>query len=248
MRSHQKNLFPVIALSVLLMLSLGINYFLFKQGEQYYLQLNALRLDPLGLKSYESLEQHDSDLPVVVFFGDSRAKSWPAPELEQYEYINRGLGSQTTAQVVERFEEHVSDLRPQIIVVQVGVNDLKTIPLFPDAKSKIIDECEMNIQRIIEKASDIGATVILTTIFPTGRVPIERMPFWSEDVESSITEVNDYIHTLGSENVIVFDAYSILVDNQDYVRPDYSHDLLHLTNSGYIALNIELVHILEDIE
>jgi len=65
----------------------------------------------------------------VVFFGDSRAYDWPAPSgLEGLEFVNRGIGNQTTAQVLGRFEAHIAPLHPQVVVLQVGINDLKLIP------------------------------------------------------------------------------------------------------------------------
>ena len=79
--------------------------------------------------------------------------------------------------------------------------------------------------------------VILATIFPLGRIPIERRPFWSADVAPAIAEVNRFIATLASESVQVFDAAAILSDERGVVAPRYSKDFLHLNETGYEALN-----------
>lgn len=232
-----------------LLVSLGLNYYLFSRGADYYRQLNGTRLDPLGLTYYPTNYPSYAlaGLPLVVFYGDSRAADWPAPPgLAGLEFINRGIGSQTTAQVIERFDAHLRSLQPQVIILQVGINDLKTIPLFPERKEAIIFACEDNIRRIVQRANGLGATVILTTVFPIGEVPLERRPFWSGDVETGIRRVNEYIHTLASSRVIILDTHDILTGDDGRIRPEYSADLLHITPAGYIALNEALVRILAD--
>ena len=235
----------VIGLLVMfLLLSVALNYYLFNRGREYYLEVNAVRLDPLGLDYYDvspdQKDYTDPDLTTVVFFGDSRAASWPAPGVDQFEFVNRGIGSQTSKQTVSRFDYHVRPLRPQVIIVQTGINNLKTIPLFPEQEGAIIADCKEDIQQIVLKSGELGATVILTTIFPLGQVPIERKPFWSDDVVPAVEEINAYIRSLKGESVLIFDAYSVLLGEGGAINPEYSQDLLHLNAAGYKALNQEL--------
>jgi lysophospholipase L1-like esterase len=234
---------------ILLLASLFLNYYLFRQGRHYYLQLNETRLDPLGLSYYHTgpvaQDPANPGRMRVVFFGDSRAASWPAPPgLDQFEFINRGIGSQTSEQVVLRFDHHVAPLRPQILVVQVGINDLKTIPLFPGRREAIVACCQENVRQIVRRATDLGATVILTTIFPLAEVPLERRLFWSDEVALAIDELNGYVHALAGENVVVLDAFAILADDKGLVQTAYSRDLLHLNATGYEALNVVLARVL----
>lgn len=183
-------------------------------------------------------------MPLVVFFGDSRAVSWLAPDLREFEFVNRGIGSQTSIQVLARFDYDVKPLNPNIIIVQAGINDLKTIPLFPDRKKTIVTNCKENVRQIVERSTKSGATVILTTIFPVAQVPIWRKPFWSDDVAIAVDEVNVFIRSLAGSKVIVFDAYAVLANDKGITRAEYSQDLLHLTNLGYQRLNAELTPIL----
>ena len=88
----------------------------------------------------------------------------------------------------------------------------------------------------------------MTTIFPVGDVPIERRPFWSDEVASAVSEVNAYIRSLEGEQVIIFDTCSILADDEGITRPEYSVDLLHLNAAGYKALNHELARILATLD
>ena len=190
-----------------------------------------------------------SELPIVVFFGDSRAAQWTAPSIEGFTFINRGIGNQTSAQVASRFDEHVKPLKPQIIILQVGIKDLKTIPLFPEKKQEIIENCEANIQKIVQDSLDANALVILTTVFPASEyVPLARRLVWSNDIYQTIDDVNIFITSLESEKVIIFDTARILSNNQGRIKPEYSFDLLHLNKTGYDVLNLELVEILENVE
>lgn len=236
------------ALSVALVGSMMLSYALFRQGSEYYRQLNGVRLDPLGLSHYGGenglLDSTTAGRISVAFFGDSRAADWPAPDLEQFEFMNRGIDSETSAQALLRFDAHVAPIRPDIIVIQVGINDLKAIPVLAEEREAIVANCEANIQMIVERSMGLGAKVILTTVFPTGRIPPLRRPFWSDDVGVALQEVNTFIRSLAGDDVIVFDAYPLLVGSNGRIRPEYSADLLHLSAGGYRRLNDALVPLL----
>lgn len=241
------NIPPKIAIAALFLAflaSAGLNVFLYQQVHKYYLQLNATGLDPLGLNSYPNSAEKTQQ-PVIVFYGDSRAASWTAPDqIKNATIINRGIGGQTTAQVLGRFQQHVTSLKPKLILIQVGVNDLKAIPLFPEQKEAIIRNCKTNIGQIVKKSLDTGAKVVVTTIFPLGMLPVERKPFWSDDVANAINDVNNYIKTLASDRVIVFDSSQVLANSQGIVDPKYSQDFLHINSEGYAALNQAIAGIL----
>jgi lysophospholipase L1-like esterase len=234
----------------LLIASVGLNFYLFSFARRYYLQLNGLRLNPIGLDAFSNEEQIEglTRNVEVVFFGDSRAASWVAPEIDGFEFLNRGISSQSSVQVRLRYDDHVRPLPVDVLIVQVCINDLKTIGLFPEHKKKIIENCQNSIREITELAREQGAVVILTTVFPVGQVPLERRLFWSDDIPAAVVEVNRFIDSLGGEGVIIFDAYSILADERGELRASYRFDELHLNSAGYEALNRELVDLLMSLE
>ena len=241
----------IILLAFVLSVSIVFNYILYSQGRWYYLQLNSTRLYPLGLEAYpiassQSKENAGAERRIV-FLGDSRIAHWPQPAIDEYEIFNRGIGAQTSSQILQRYDYHVKPLEPDIVFVQVGINDLKTIPLFPERQEAIITDLQENILEITKKATDQNATVILTTIFPIGKVPIERKPFWSEDVELAIGKVNKFVSSLEDEKVVVFDTYSVLVGENEKILPEYSYDLLHLNEAGYEVLNHEFEQLMTDL-
>lgn len=230
-------------LLALLIVSVGLNVYLYRLTDRYYRQLNTVRLDPLGMDSFPAQpEMAPLAQPIVLFYGDSRAQQWPAPsDLPQFTFINRGIGSQTSAQVALRFEAHVTPIQPDVLVVQVCVNDLKTIPLFPENRETIVDTCKANIDKIVADAQAVGAVVVLTTIFPVGEPPLQRRPVWSSEIAAAINTVNQHIRSL---DVPVLDAYHLLADERGLLNPAYSVDELHLNPAGYALLNTELRRLL----
>jgi lysophospholipase L1-like esterase len=248
----------------------ALNLLLFGQAKKYYLELNQTRLDPLGLSYYseglpenisedlsESLPGSDSaassswgeeNITRVVFYGDSRAEGWRSPDMKTADFLTRGISSQTSAQSQQRFSAHMSSLKPDVVVIQLGINDLKTVALFPERKRAIVENCKANIKQIVEDSQKQGAVVILTTVFPVGRVPLARRPFWSNDIEIAVRDVNDYIATLAEEDVLIFDAFSLLANKNGKMKRRYQIDELHLNKQGYDVLNQKLVPLIESLK
>jgi lysophospholipase L1-like esterase len=199
-----------------------------------------VRLDPLGVSVYA--KQPTPPLAPgqrrVVFFGDSRAAMWVDPVgHSELQFINRGVGSQTTVQVLGRFDSDVTPLHPDVVVLELGVNDLKAIPLFPQLRESIVETCKANIARVVARAVAIHAHVVLTTVFPLGPVPLFRRPFWSDEVPKAIVEVNGFLETLASPDVTLFEADKVLLDGDSRIPAPFVRDLLHLSPAGYEALN-----------
>ncbi|NER81152.1 MAG: SGNH/GDSL hydrolase family protein [Leptolyngbya sp. SIO1D8] len=243
----------ILAIAFLLLMFGGsafLNVLLYTKVKQYYVELNETRLDPVGLKNYpiNPEAQTDSSQLRVVFFGDSRAAGWTFPKNDDYEFVNRGISSQTSIQASQRFVHHVQPLQPDVIVIQIGINDLKTIALFPADRDQIVADTQANIQQIVEASKRLGAIVIITTIFPTGEVPLERKPFWTDAIEEAIKDVNVFINALAEDRVIIFDAYSLLVNDQGKLLKTHEADELHLKKSGYTTLNQELLPILSTLK
>lgn len=233
-----------ILFAVILLLSLLANAGAVWWITRLYVEGNASRLDPLQLAVYPDAPAKVPGKQRVVFFGDSRALSWPDPALEGFEFVNRGIGQQTSAQISLRFDQHVQPLHAEVLILQLCVNDLKTIPLFPERRDAIVMQCKQNLQAIIAKARAAGSRVLLTTVFPLGNVPLERSPFWSGEVAVAIREVNQFITAQQADGVDVLDTFSLLQGEPDLIRPEYSRDLLHLNATAYQVLNKALVGVL----
>jgi lysophospholipase L1-like esterase len=226
------------------------NVLLYRQADLSYRRLSEAELDPYGLKHADfppdvPAGEAAQKLPAVVFFGDSRARAWPAPNVPGYRYVNRGIGNQTTAQILGRFDANVIPASPRVIVIQAGINDLKAIPLLHGRRDEIVADCKANLRLIVSRAADQGATVVLTTIFPPGDVPLQRRMVWSPEIEKAVEEVNADLRTLVSNRIIILDAWKLLQIHGS-LRHGYGIDTLHLNEQAYGVLNAELENILSD--
>lgn len=233
----------------LLLVSLALNYYFYKKS---FIPSHAIRLDPIGLSFYPSTaggEQPGSDKPSFMYYGDSRALSWPYVADERYEFINRAIGNQTSIQISERFEAHVAPHKPDVLLVQMCVNDLKMIPLFPEQKQSIIDNCKSNIEDIISKARNINSKIVLSTVFPLGDVSIARkaLGIKEQPIIEGIDEVNQHIKAQASDDIAIFDSFELLVGDDQKVDARYSSDWLHLSAEGYKLLNQHLLKLMKNV-
>ena len=84
--------------------------------------------------------------PILVLFGDSRAAMWPTPTaLTEYTVVNRGVGQSDDSAIALRIDADVAPLHPAVVVLEAGVNDLKTIADIPERRSQIVADCEANL-------------------------------------------------------------------------------------------------------
>jgi len=220
--------------------SVVMNGVFYQMGREYFLELNKVRLDPLGVGVYahEPIKPREPNERRVVFFGDSRALMWATPKAPAgIHFINRGVGQQTTLQALGRFEQEIPALQPDIVVIELGVNDLKAIPLFPDRRREIVESAQKNIRTIVGRVHDLGATVVLVKVFPLGPVPLTRRPFWSGDVAEAIGQVNRYITSLTDGRTLVLSADQVLLDDSGKYRDGFALDMLHLTPRAYETVN-----------
>ncbi|HQX76784.1 MAG TPA: SGNH/GDSL hydrolase family protein, partial [Thermoflexales bacterium] len=208
-----------------------------------YAEVNRLRGDPLELEIYSTEitpeEVNALQRPLVMFYGDSRAADWKSPELKNAgSVVNRGIGGQTTDQCMLRMDFHLMPYKPDIVVLQVGVNDLKIIPLDKQKGEEVVGRVEENLQTMVNQLRASGAKVIVTTIFPAGDPPLFRAPVWSPEIHRAIKQVNEYILKMGDgDQVTIWDVYPLLSTPNDRLRPEMARDFLHLNKTGYDYLS-----------
>ncbi|MCA9872903.1 MAG: hypothetical protein KC441_04595 [Anaerolineales bacterium] len=233
-----RTILPLAGLIILLVFSLALNYFLVKRYRQAYREWSRVTLDPLALEQPPALPDNGANGRLVLFYGDSRAAAWPEPaDSEGFVFVNGGVNGQTAVQMNLRYAAAAAPLQPDIVVVQVGINDLRVIPALPDQKEAIIAATADNIRQIVSQATAGGATVIVTTIFPVQTPPWTEQMFWSDEVRGGITAVNHAIQSLAGENVLVLDTYALLADEQGVLRSEFAADYLHINANGYYELN-----------
>jgi len=164
----------------------------------------------------------------IVFMGNSITESWSElyPEyFSEKDYINRGIGGQTTPQMLIRFREDVIDLKPKIVVILAGTNDIagNTGP----ATVKMITD---NIISMAELARSNRIHVILSSILPTADYP------WNPGLNppEKIAAVNNIMKKYTERNSITYlDYYSSMVTSNKGLKKEYTYDGVHPNRSGY---------------
>src|SRR5262245_54910261 len=175
--------------------------------------------DWAGLNRYGS---DNSELPPprpdenrVVFLGDQITELWgrgSAPFFPGKPYLNRGIADQTTAQMLVRFRQDVIALKPRVVVIQGGTNDL-TGMLGPGTEGTI----QENIQSMSELARINGIKVVLASLTPVcdchEAVQTALRP------QGKIVGLNGWIRDYAMETGAVYlSYYNALVNGRDFKR------------------------------
>lgn len=221
--------------------SLGLNLLLYREAVGTYRELQSVRLDPTRAAHFES---ENAALPSptpgkgrVIFFGDSRIEMWrPLPEAAELELINRGWGGETTGQALLRVERDVLALQPDVVVIQLGINDLKAVGVLPDAEDAIRERCAGNVKTIVDAIASRDVSVLLLTVFPVGPVSPARWPVWSDATLGMVAEVNSTLQSLSGPRVRVLNCDEVLAEG-GRVRDGFAIDAFHLRRNAYQALN-----------
>jgi len=207
---------------ILLVVLLGIEH---STNAQDWPNLNRFRKqnDSLGLPAKG--EQR------VVFMGNSITEGWPSMDPEYFEnssYINRGIGGQTTQQMLLRFRADVIDLRPKVVVILAGTNDIagNTGPM-------TLEEIRDNIISMSELAKANGIKVVISSVLPAHDYS------WRPGLEPNIkipklnAMLKDYAESKG---IIYLDYFSVMVDDRNGLPKRLAEDGVHPTKKGYAIM------------
>jgi len=169
----------------------------------------------------------------IVFMGDSITEEWGNLYPEFFSgknYINRGIGGQTTPQMLIRFKPDAIDLKPDAIVILAGTNDIAG-NTGPSTVRMITD----NIFSMAELAKAYDIIVVLASILPVYQYS------WADDVidpPSMIDSVNSKIKEyVENQGLIYLDYYSSMVDDRKGLKLDYTGDGVHPNEAGYKVMS-----------
>lgn len=228
---------------LLLLISVSLNVLLYGFGESQYREVHRVRLDPTSERIFApknaALLTLDPGVARIVFFGDSRISSWEhLPTVPGTQIVNRGRSGETTAQMLLRLDRDVIALAPDVVVIQAGVNDLKSIGIFPHRAEEIIESCRRNLEKIVERLTEADIRVVVLTILPVGTVPLKRRPVWSEQTRDAIEQVNEQLRSTdySRKSFVLVDCDSVIAEGRR-IKPTYELDTLHVNAFGYEALN-----------
>ena len=166
----------------------------------------------------------------VVFFGDSITDIWKLPDsFPGKPYVNRGIGGQTTPQMLVRFRQDVINLQPKVVVILAGTNDIagNTGPMRNE-------DIKANFASFAELARGHGIHVIYASLLPVHNYTERSKDFFAQRPQARILELNGWLKEYCTKNNIVYlDYFSAMVDDKGMMKKDLADDGLHPNAAGF---------------
>jgi len=176
----------------------------------------------------------------VVFFGDSITDNWSKAGYGGFfpgrPYLNRGIGGQTTSQMLIRFPPDVIALEPEAVVILAGTNDIAG-----NAGPVSLETVEQNLATMAELAKLHGIRVVLASILPVSddkRDPEGRPLLRTQDRPlAKIRALNAWMQDYARRNGHVYlDYFSAAADAGGLLKPELNNDGLHPNAAGYAVM------------
>lgn len=171
----------------------------------------------------------------VVFMGDSITEGWgqkatsTTPDRGEFfpgkPYINRGISGQTTPQMLVRFRQDVVALKPKVVVLLAGTNDIAE-----NTGKETLEEIGNNIASMSDLARANGIRVVLCSVLPASDF------HWHKGLEPApkIKELNSWLKEYAAKNGFVFvDYYSSVANSEGGFKAALSPDGVHPNKAGY---------------
>ena len=183
----------------------------------YYWEDNERLIEILGEKD------------KVIFMGDSITEEWGRLKPEFFQspiFINRGIGGQTTPQMLLRFKQDVINLKPYVVFILAGTNDIAG-----NTGPSNIDMIINNIFSMAELSMSYNIKTVLSSILPVDKYP------WADHIKNvpeTILTINQELKSFSGKNDITYiDYHSLMVSKNLGLKKEYTTDGVHLNKMGY---------------
>ena len=167
----------------------------------------------------------------VVFMGNSITEGWAKLFDAQFPgkpYVGRGISGQTTPQMLVRFRQDVIALKPDVVVILGGTNDIAG-----NTGPSTLEMIEDNLASMTEMAKANGIRVVLASVLPVFDYP------WKKGLEPApkIVALNAWIKQYAARTGAVYcDFHSAMVDERQGMRSDLTNDGVHPTAAGFAVM------------
>ena len=164
----------------------------------------------------------------VVFMGNSITEGWvkffPAM-FPGKPYVGRGISGQTTPQMLVRFRQDVIALKPAVVVILAGTNDIAG-----NTGPSTVEMIEDNLASMTEVAQANGIAVVLSSVLPVYDYP------WKQGLEPApkIVALNKWLKEYAaSRGAVYLDYHKAMRDGRDGMQPELAYDGVHPNEAGY---------------
>ena len=168
--------------------------------------------------------------PRLVMIGDSITDYWRLANPGMFEagVANRGISGQTSAQILIRFNQDAVALRPRIVHIMAGLNDIAGV-----TGRASPDDFKNNMSAMLDIARANGIAVVLGSLTPAssfhGRPGL--------DPSRRIVELNGWLAATAKERGLVYaDYHRVLADERGYPKREFDGDGSHPNSAGYAAM------------
>lgn len=166
----------------------------------------------------------------AVFMGDSITEGWLSkmPAFFVPGRVCRGISGQTTPQMLVRFRQDVIHLRPRIVHIMAGTNDVAG-----NTGPTTAEMTQDNIRSMAEIARANKVRIILASIPPASHF------FWRPEVEpaAAISELNTWIRAYAHDiDAVYADYHGVMSDEHGAMKPGLSYDDVHPSAEGYAVM------------
>ena len=191
--------------------------------------------DWFGFNRYKADNERiiaSGNYPEVVFMGNSITDNWAYfhPDFfSSHNFCGRGIGGQTTAQMLVRFTADVIDLQPKAVVIMAGTNDVAHNDYWVDP-----DGVVANIVAMCDLAIANGIIPIISSIPPCSEFP------WRKEISNpgqTIVDINKDLRAYAEANGIVYIDYHSALANEKLGFPEtLSDDGCHPNPDTYFTM------------
>ncbi|MDU1891764.1 MAG: GDSL-type esterase/lipase family protein [Dysgonomonas sp.] len=224
---NKKLLFKVIFI-ISLLFNAGLLFYI---GYDYY--KNKRNKDIFKLNAYAwlngSIKAPEPEEKRVVFIGNSITENWVHLHYSFFRdngYINRGLGGQTTPLLLLRFRQDVIELKPKVVVINGGINDIAE-----NTGEYDITFTMDNIKSMAELAESNNIKVIISSVLPCSGYGFKGH---IKDVPGKIDELNELIKNYAaSKGFYYLDYNTFMRDSEGGMKSELTFDYLHPNEKGY---------------
>src|SRR5512146_3467965 len=164
----------------------------------------------------------------VVFMGNSITDAWAQYFDSMFPgkpYVGRGISGQTTPQMLVRFRQDVIALKPAVVVILAGTNDIAG-----NTGPSTLEMIEDNLASMTELAQANGIRVVLSSVLPVFDYP------WRPGLDPApkIIALNTWMKAYAARaGAVYLDYHSAMVDERQGLRNDLTRDGVHPTEAGY---------------
>ena len=182
----------------------------------------------------------------VVFMGNSITRNWKKYSPDFFKthtnFVNRGIGGQTTPQMLVRFRPDVINLDPVVVVIMAGTNDIagNTGPM-------TLDMTFENIVSMVELAQSNGIKVVLCSVLPAADFPWRK----GKEPAEKIAVLNGMLKGYAlAKDITYVDYYGAMVNKEKGLIKELTFDGVHPNEAGYKVMepiiNGVIAKVLED--